>query len=219
TEEPPRRLVRRLFLFSQPYDIYTWLGVLGATATTAKQCQLRPVCTSFVLRLLVFVPAARGRVDCRISRQLEFWWGRFGLFSLVVLINYAARLGAQPGSEAIQICNAHLSAYFQNYEVAFAIPQLSELRDLVSGEISLLHGEPKGQTTDCRTSDHVDHGSCSGGAAGAGAKKRRLTLAKLSGHISGEFSWCTAAVLAALMERLLVTVLYRYRELRSQKQE
>uniref|UniRef100_A0A1I8FS51 SAM-dependent methyltransferase n=1 Tax=Macrostomum lignano TaxID=282301 RepID=A0A1I8FS51_9PLAT len=52
-----------------------------------------------------------------------------------------------------QICNAHLSAYFQNYEVAFAIPQLSELRDLVSGEIvrlkaagELLHGEPKGQT-------------------------------------------------------------------------
>uniref|UniRef100_A0A1I8FGI4 Lig_chan-Glu_bd domain-containing protein n=1 Tax=Macrostomum lignano TaxID=282301 RepID=A0A1I8FGI4_9PLAT len=84
TEEPPDAW-EEIFLFSQPYDIYTWLGNnVNFDLLHILYCAFSSLCRR-----------ARGRVDCRISRQLEFLVGAFWLFSLVVLINYAARLGAQ----------------------------------------------------------------------------------------------------------------------------
>uniref|UniRef100_A0A1I8GHG1 PBPe domain-containing protein n=1 Tax=Macrostomum lignano TaxID=282301 RepID=A0A1I8GHG1_9PLAT len=288
TEEPPDAW-EEIFLFSQPYDIYTWLGVLGATATTAvvvttlasnqaEQCQLRPV-AQFVLRLLVFVRGPRqGRLPNKPATRVLV--GAFWLFSLVVLINYAARLGAQLVLRRIQvdlsalqnlpkqtayrygtlgdssfsivfrnssfmymrsiyttmahaalageICNAHLSAYFQNYEVAFAIPQLSELRDLVSGEIVRLKaaGEVKRiydsyftvspkDRPDCRTSTTWITDLVPAEPPALAPRKGALTLLNCLGIFLVNLVGCTAAVLAALMERCWSTVLYRYRELRS----
>uniref|UniRef100_A0A1I8F6E6 PKD_channel domain-containing protein n=1 Tax=Macrostomum lignano TaxID=282301 RepID=A0A1I8F6E6_9PLAT len=77
TEEPPDAW-EEIFLFSQPYDIYTWLGVLGATATTAVVVtalhRIRQNNVNFDLLHILYCAFSslcrrpEAAVDCRISR-------------------------------------------------------------------------------------------------------------------------------------------------------